>query len=187
MVDGGPAYLHCGGADMSLLEILVDPEWPRHVRLDLLQEATRLAMQMGCRFEPPRDARDSEVAAVVLRLRGCVATAAGMSEAAREVLVNTGLWPQVAPGQPPIDMIRPIPGRISGDCAHAEIGMSTKGTIRHGDKYELYEDVIEAISEPGFIHLVLRDVSFSAGSGDGRGWVDLRLSRELAIDLGLLR
>ena len=113
-VDGGSAYLHCGGADMTLIHILVDPEWPRHVRLDLLQEATRLAMQMGCRFEPPRDARDSDVAAVVLRLRGCVSTAAGMSEAAREVLVNTGLWPPVAPGQPPIDMIRPIPGRHLG-------------------------------------------------------------------------
>jgi hypothetical protein len=65
--------------------------------------------------------------------------------------------------------------------------MSTKATIRHGDKYELYEDVIEAISQPGVIHLELRDVSFSAGSEDGRGWVDLRLSRELAVELGLLR
>jgi hypothetical protein len=70
---------------------------------------------------------------------------------------------------------------------HAEIGMSTKGTIRHGDTYELYEDVIEAISQPGFVHLVLRDVSFRGGSEDGRGWVNLRLSPELAVELGLLR
>jgi hypothetical protein len=65
--------------------------------------------------------------------------------------------------------------------------MGTKGTIRSGDNYELYEDVIEAISQPGFIHLVLRDVSFSAGSEDGRGWVDLRLSRKQAVELGLLK
>jgi hypothetical protein len=26
MVDGGSAYLHCGGADMSLVEVLIDPE-----------------------------------------------------------------------------------------------------------------------------------------------------------------
>ena len=65
--------------------------------------------------------------------------------------------------------------------------MSTKGTIRSGNTYELYEDVIEAISQPGFVHLMLRDVSFSGGSEDGRGWVDLRLSRELAVELGLLQ
>lgn len=110
-VDGGSAYLHCGGADMSLVQVLVDPEWPRSVRLDLLQEAARLAMRLDCRFEPPRDARDSEVAAVVLTLRGCVATAAGMSEAAREVLIASDLWPPVSPDQPAVEMVRPIPGR----------------------------------------------------------------------------
>jgi hypothetical protein len=110
MVDGGGAYLRCGGADLSLVEILVDPEWPRTVRLELLQEAAGLAMRLGCRFEPPRDATDSAVAAVVLRLRSCVATAAGMSEGAREVLTNSGFWPPVPPSEPPIEMVRPIPG-----------------------------------------------------------------------------
>jgi hypothetical protein len=110
-VDGGPAYLHCGGADMTLVQILVDPEWPRSVRLELLQEAARLAMRLDCTFEPPQDASDGEVAAVVLRLRVCIAAAAGMSEPAREVLITSGLWPPVPPSQPPIEMVRPIPGR----------------------------------------------------------------------------
>jgi hypothetical protein len=110
-VDGGPAYLHCGGVDMSLVRILIDPEWPRHVRLELLQEAAHLAMRMGCRFEPPADVTDGAVAAVVLRLRGCAATAASMSAAAREALMNSDLWPPAPPGEPSIEMVRPIPGR----------------------------------------------------------------------------
>jgi hypothetical protein len=62
--------------------------------------------------------------------------------------------------------------------SRGEISMSTKG--RSG------AEVMEAISQADSIHLVLRDVSFSANSEDGRGWADLRLSRELAIELGLL-
>jgi hypothetical protein len=105
-VDGGLAYLRCGGAHMSLVGILVDPEWPRTVRLELLQEAAALAMRLGCKFEPPGDVTDGAVAAVVLRLRDCVATA----EATCEVLINTGLWPPVPPSEPPIEMVRPISG-----------------------------------------------------------------------------
>jgi hypothetical protein len=110
MVDGGFAYLRCGGADLNLVEILVDPAWPRTVRLELLQEAAGLAMQLGCRFEPPRDSTDGGVAAVVLRLRGSVATAASMSETTREVLITSGLWPPVPSCELPIEMVRPIPG-----------------------------------------------------------------------------
>jgi hypothetical protein len=109
MVDGGFAYLRCGGADLSLVAILVDPAWPRTVRLELLQEAARLAMRLGCKFEPPKDATNGAVAAVVLRLRDCVATAAAMSEATREVLITSGLWPPLPPSEPPIEMVRPIP------------------------------------------------------------------------------
>ena len=111
MVDGGPTYLRYGGVDISFVEILVDPEWPRTVRLRLLQEAARLAAQLDSRFEAPRDATDGAVAAVVLRLRGCVARANDMSQAAREVLANSDLWPPVPPGETPVDMVRPIPGR----------------------------------------------------------------------------
>jgi hypothetical protein len=111
MVDGGSAYLRCGGADMSLVAILIDPAWPRTVQLELLQEAAELALRLGCRFEPPGDATDGAVAAVVLRLRDCVATAAGMSESTREVLITSGLWPPVPPSEPPVEMVRPIPGR----------------------------------------------------------------------------
>jgi hypothetical protein len=110
MVDGGPVYLRCGGADMSLVAILVDPAWPRTVRVELLQEAAGLAMQLDCSFEPPRDTTDSAVAAIVPKLRRSVATAAGMSEARREILINAGLWPPVPPSEPPIEMVRPFPG-----------------------------------------------------------------------------
>jgi hypothetical protein len=65
--------------------------------------------------------------------------------------------------------------------------MSTKGPIPSGAKHDLYEEVMEAISQPGSIHHVLRDVSFSTDSEHGRGYVDLRLPRKLAIELGLLR
>jgi hypothetical protein len=60
---------------MRLVEILVDPAWPSIVRLELLQEAARLAMKLDCRFELPKDATEGAVAAVVLSLRGCVVTA----------------------------------------------------------------------------------------------------------------
>jgi hypothetical protein len=110
-VDGGSAYLRCGGADMSLVAILVDPEWPRTVRLELLQEAAGLTMRLGCKFEPPGNATDGAVAAVVLGLRDCLATAAGMSDATREALIDSGLWPPLPPSEAPIEMVRPIPGR----------------------------------------------------------------------------
>jgi hypothetical protein len=64
--------------------------------------------------------------------------------------------------------------------------MSTKGPIPSGAKRDLYEEVMEAISQPGSIHHVLRDVSFRTDGEHGRGYVDLRLPRKLAIELGLL-
>jgi hypothetical protein len=65
--------------------------------------------------------------------------------------------------------------------------MSTKGPIRSGAKHDLYDEVMEAISQPGSIHHVRTDVSFSADSEHGRGYIDLRLSRDLALELRLLR
>jgi hypothetical protein len=111
MVDGGPAYLRYGGVDIGLVKILVDPAWPSGVRLELLQEAARAAMELDCRFEPPNDATDGAVAAVVLRLRGCFATANEIPQAAREALIESGNWPPVPPSELPLDMVRPIPGR----------------------------------------------------------------------------
>jgi hypothetical protein len=67
------------------------------------------------------------------------------------------------------------------------MSLSIKGLIRSGAKHDLYEEVMEAISQPGSIHHVLRDVSFSTDSEHGRGYVDLRLPRKLAIELRLLR
>jgi len=111
MVDGGRSYLRWGGVDVRLVEILVDPTWPSLVTLELLQEAARLAMELGCRFEPPKDATDGAVAAVALRLRGCVATANEVPEAAREALIGSGEWPPLPPNELPLAMVRPIPGR----------------------------------------------------------------------------
>jgi hypothetical protein len=58
-------------------------------------------MRLGCKFEPPGNSADGAVAAVVLRLRDCVDTAAGMVEARRKVLFTLGLLSSVPASDPP--------------------------------------------------------------------------------------
>jgi hypothetical protein len=63
--------------------------------------------------------------------------------------------------------------------------MSIKGS--GAERSTTDEEVIEAIIQPGSIHLVLRDVPFGAGSANGCGYLDLRLLREPAVELEGLR
>jgi hypothetical protein len=157
MVDGGPAYLRYGGADMSLVEILVDPDWPRTLRLELLQEAARLAARLDCRFDAPLDATDGAVAAVVVRLRGCVARAAGLSQALRQ---DSNLWPPVLPGEPPVDMVRPIPAGHRGDRmtrerrARRQRRIASDATVSDDEKHELADRVAAIEGEPTTIRIL---------------------------------
>jgi hypothetical protein len=66
--------------------------------------------------------------------------------------------------------------------------MSTKGTLRHGDSWHLYEDLLHNMlgEKTEFVRLELRNIEFMASCHDGRGIIDLKLPRELAEELGLL-
>lgn len=105
---------------MNVVEVLVDPEWPRGVRLGLLREAAGLAQQLDCSFRPPKDATGNAVMEVVLRLRGCVAAAGKLGDAIRQNLIDVDRWPPMPEGEPPIDMILPLPER-RGEDVHARI------------------------------------------------------------------
>ena len=107
-MDGGPSYLRFAGADLARVDVLVNPDWPRSVRLDLLQEALRLARQLGCWFEPNEQASDAAVARVVLWLRGCCAAARGTPQTLREALVAAGEWPPAPREGPRPAMVKPL-------------------------------------------------------------------------------
>jgi hypothetical protein len=66
--------------------------------------------------------------------------------------------------------------------------MSTKGTLRHGDSWHLYEELLDNIlgETTEFVRLELLDVEFTASCHDGRGVIDLKLRREIAEEIGLL-
>jgi hypothetical protein len=66
--------------------------------------------------------------------------------------------------------------------------MSTKGTLRRGDSWQLYEDLLDNMLEEKreFVRLALRNIEFTASCHDGLGTIDLKLPREPAEELGLL-
>jgi hypothetical protein len=67
--------------------------------------------------------------------------------------------------------------------------MSTKATIRIGEGWHLYEDLLEDMlgGNSPTVSLSLRGVDFSAhSSAEGGNLIEVRLPRALAVELGLL-
>jgi hypothetical protein len=92
--DGGDVYLRIGAKDLDRVEILVSPDWPRGVPLDLLLQAgARFAKGLGCDFVPASDASWTEVEEAVAWLRASLRLAAPIGNELRRRFAALGRGP----------------------------------------------------------------------------------------------
>jgi hypothetical protein len=112
-VTGGSAYLRFDGNDLGLVDVLVDPGWPRAAHLGRLQQALRLARRLGCWLNPRNDATDADVAKAVAWLQRAVSAAEMMPEDVLVVRIAQGDWP-VPTSEPVPDMVREMTRNKSG-------------------------------------------------------------------------
>jgi len=60
--------------------------------------------------------------------------------------------------------------------------------VRSGDRWRLYQEIHDAMTERGPVRLHLQDVTFDAGIAEnGHGYVDVKIPHVLGIELGLLQ
>ena len=60
-------------------------------------------------------------------------------------------------------------------------------TIRSGDSWLLWEEADGSVSDDDNIHLFLKSVHFTAMSSElEKSWVDVRIPRDVARELGLI-
>jgi hypothetical protein len=100
-VDGGSEYLRTGGADLRLIEVLVDPSWPAGVSLALLRDAHRLAEQLHCRFDPPAAATGDDVSRAIDWMRASLELTRALGDDARTACIGAGGWPPTPEGVGP--------------------------------------------------------------------------------------
>lgn len=63
--------------------------------------------------------------------------------------------------------------------------MSTKSTIRYGEKFHLYVDAFDK-REDDVVHLELEGIEFSAHATNGGAGVEITMPSSLAVELGLI-
>jgi hypothetical protein len=105
-VDGGSAYLRIGGRDLRMIEVLVNPEWPIAVSLDLLQQAHRLAWELHCEFAPPMAATDDDVSHAIAWMTASLERAGELDDRLRDLLIDAEQWP------PAPERLGPLPAMI---------------------------------------------------------------------------
>lgn len=113
-VDGGSVYLRIGGQDLRAIEVLVDPEWPTGISLDLLQRGHRLAVELHCGFNPPKGATADDVNHAVAWMAASLELARDVDDLVRDALIGAGQWPPIPKAAGPLPaMIRPLPSLSS--------------------------------------------------------------------------
>jgi hypothetical protein len=128
-VAGGSEYLRFDGNDLDLVDVLVDPNWPRAAHLGRLQTALRLARQLECWLDPATDTTDTAVSDAVAWLRNALSMAETMPEAVKAVMIEQGGWPPALTDQPRPAMVRRL-GK-NGATAASMREMLRRRTISH--------------------------------------------------------
>jgi hypothetical protein len=105
-VAGGSDYLRFDGNDLDLVDILVDPSWPRAAHLGRLQLALRLARRLECWLDPGKDATDTDVSDAVAWLRNAISIAETMPHAVKAGMIEQSDWPPALTDKPRPAMVR---------------------------------------------------------------------------------
>ncbi len=93
MVDGGSAYLRTGGHDLHMVEVLVDPQWPANVSLDLLWRGHQLAVDLRCGFDPSANATADDVNRAISWMESALALARRIHPSVCGWPIDAGQWP----------------------------------------------------------------------------------------------
>lgn len=98
-----------------MVEVLVNPQWPGGVGLDLLRRAHQLAVELHCGFDPSADATADDVNRAIDWMESALALARRIDPAVRGWLMDAGQWPpeEWLPGPAP-SMIRRRPANSRG-------------------------------------------------------------------------
>jgi len=150
MVDGGSAYLRTGGHDLHMVEVLVDPQWPANVSLDLLRRAHQLAVDLRCGFDPSANATADDVNRAISWMESALALARRIDPSVRGWLIDAGGG-------------NPGPSAVNDTPAPDEFTLSrmTKGVaMRYGDIEErsLSERLTEILGDAAQAARVLAEI-----------------------------